>query len=40
MNQLTEALVKAGWIDKDDVNPGEIWATMLGTAPSPQEQTP
>lgn len=35
----TPEMVKAGWIDKDDVNPDEIWAAMLAAAPSPQEQT-
>lgn len=35
----TQEMVRAGWIDKEDTNPDDIWAAMLAAAPSPQEQT-
>lgn len=30
----TPAMVEAGWIDKEDVTPGEIWASMLLASPA------
>lgn len=30
----TPAMVEAGWIDKEDVTPGEIWVAMLSAAPA------
>jgi hypothetical protein len=31
----TEEMIEAGWIDKEDVSPREIWWAMLAAAPSP-----
>ena len=31
----TEDMITAGWIDKEDVDPGEIWQAMGAAAPSP-----
>ena len=31
----TEAMVEAGWIDKEDVDPDDIWRAMIAAAPSP-----
>ena len=31
----TEEQIAAGWIDKEDVNPDEIYRAMLDAAPSP-----
>ena len=33
--EATEVMVEAGWIDKEDVNPDEIWSAMLASAPPP-----
>ena len=30
----TEEQIKAGWIDKEDVNPDDIYRAMLDAAPS------
>lgn len=30
----TEEMKRAGWIDKEDVNPEDIWAAMLGASPT------
>lgn len=27
----SEAMIDAGWIDKEDVNPDDIWAAMIRT---------
>jgi hypothetical protein len=30
----TEAMIEAGWIDKEDVDPQDIWAAMVEAAPA------
>lgn len=35
----TEAMIAAGWIDKEDVDPDDIWDAMLKAAP-PSPRTP
>jgi 6-phosphogluconate dehydrogenase (decarboxylating) len=34
----TEEMIEAGWIDKEDVSPREIWWAMLAAAPNAQEE--
>ena len=36
----TENMISAGWIDKEDVDPGEIWQAMGAAAPSPLAEAP
>lgn len=31
----TEEMIRAGWIDKEDVNPDDIYRAMLAVASSP-----
>ena len=34
----TEAMISAGWIDKEDVNPDDIYRAMIDAAPSAPPQ--
>jgi hypothetical protein len=37
----TEAMIEAGWIDKEDVDPQDIYRAMLAAAtPAPQQEGP
>ena len=31
----TEAMIEAGWIDKEDVDPDDIYCAMIAAAPKP-----
>jgi hypothetical protein len=32
MREPTKEMLDAGWIDKEDVDPGDIWHAMIGRA--------
>lgn len=36
----TEAMCDAGWIDKEDVSPAEIWGAMIAAAPTAEGDAP
>lgn len=40
MREPSEAMITAGWIDKEDVNPDEIWGAMIDAALSESTPTP
>ena len=40
MREPTEAMSDAGWIDKEDVSPAEIWLAMIDVALAQNESAP